>query len=281
MTNPVPARLHVLIARESRTAVVLRRGPSNLVCTVGWGLRDDSFQLGQWLKGRIYERRSDLSPDGRHMIYFAKRKGATTKAWTAVSRAPFLKAIVLWLKGDSWNGGGLFTSNGSYWFNDSTEHIPHQFEFDNSHLQMDPYFPGAKRFGNECWGVYCPRLQRDGWILKGIENPGRYHTIARFEKALSNRWMLRKLVQAKVPLGAKDDHIGKGVYFDEHQLVDMSRGTVFDFPEWEWAEADGDRMLWAQWGRLYAAPISDRGLGEARELHDFNAMTFEAAIAPY
>jgi cytochrome bd-type quinol oxidase subunit 2 len=27
--------------------------------------------VGQWLKGRIYERRSDLSPDGKHLIYFA------------------------------------------------------------------------------------------------------------------------------------------------------------------------------------------------------------------
>jgi hypothetical protein len=81
MDKPVPARLHVLIARESRTAVVLRRGPSNLVCTVGWNLNDDSFRLGQWLKGRIYERRADLSPDGRHMIYFAKRRSGPTHAW--------------------------------------------------------------------------------------------------------------------------------------------------------------------------------------------------------
>jgi hypothetical protein len=59
MTEPVPARLHVLVALESRSAVVLRRGPSNHVCTVGWNLDDDSFQLGQWLKGRIDEHRSD------------------------------------------------------------------------------------------------------------------------------------------------------------------------------------------------------------------------------
>jgi hypothetical protein len=51
---------------------VFRRGPVNAVCTVGWNRKTDEFQLGQWLRGRIYERRADLSPDGRHLIYFAR-----------------------------------------------------------------------------------------------------------------------------------------------------------------------------------------------------------------
>ena len=67
----IPARLHVILAREASKAVVFRRGPSDQVCTLGWNLETDTFTMGQWLKGRIYEYRSDLSPDGELMIYFA------------------------------------------------------------------------------------------------------------------------------------------------------------------------------------------------------------------
>src|SRR5215217_8408632 len=65
------ARIHVLLASEAPLGVVIRRGPSKHVCTIGWERSRDEFQLGQWLNGRIYERRSDLSPDGKHLIYFA------------------------------------------------------------------------------------------------------------------------------------------------------------------------------------------------------------------
>jgi hypothetical protein len=85
----VPARLHVILAREAPKAVVFRRGPSGCVCTVGWDLESDTFTMGQWFKGRIYEYRSDLSPDGEHMIYFAAdfRRPDTIQAFAEKLRA--------------------------------------------------------------------------------------------------------------------------------------------------------------------------------------------------
>lgn len=53
-------RLHVLLARSADTAVVFRRGPSKRVATFSWDRATDEVKLGQWLKGRIYERRADL-----------------------------------------------------------------------------------------------------------------------------------------------------------------------------------------------------------------------------
>src|SRR5512137_1328983 len=98
-----PARLHVILAREAPLALVIRRGPAKQVCTILWNRRTDEFTLGQWLKGRIYEDRCDLSPDGRYFIYFAfgGRPQRQYKAWTAVSRAPWLKAIALYSKGST------------------------------------------------------------------------------------------------------------------------------------------------------------------------------------
>ena len=91
-SSPIPARLHVLLAQDALYGVVIRRGPSKQVCTIGWNRADDTFTLGQWLKGRIYERRCDLSPDGRHMIYFAMNgqwNSEVNGSWTALSRAQF------------------------------------------------------------------------------------------------------------------------------------------------------------------------------------------------
>src|SRR5438552_18388744 len=98
MTREFPARLHVLLASQAHVGVVFRRGPANAVCTVGWNRATDEFQLGQWLRGRIYERRADLSPDGRYLMYFARggrRHQETKGSWTAISRAPWLPAITL------------------------------------------------------------------------------------------------------------------------------------------------------------------------------------------
>src|SRR5437660_3721095 len=109
-----PARLHVLLAAKAPVGVVLRRGPAGQVCSLLWNRDTDKFELGQWLRGRIYERRADLSPDGKHLIYFAmngKWSSETKGSWTAMSRAPWLKAEVLYVKGTTCTGVGRFTSN--------------------------------------------------------------------------------------------------------------------------------------------------------------------------
>ena len=81
MDKSFPARLHVLMVRDSRRAVVLRKGPATAVCSILWERDADRFTLGLWMRGRIYERRADISPDGKHMIYFARggRAGSPTR----------------------------------------------------------------------------------------------------------------------------------------------------------------------------------------------------------
>ena len=120
-----PARLHVLLAREAPYGVVIRRGPSRQVRFIGWNRDEDTFEPTQWLKGRVYERRSDITPDGQHLIYFAMNgywDSETRGSWTAISRSPWMKAIALYAKGDCWNGGGLFLNNHTYWLNDGYGH---------------------------------------------------------------------------------------------------------------------------------------------------------------
>jgi hypothetical protein len=132
---PSSARIHVIVAKDAPVAVVFRRGPSKQVCSILWDLKTNKFKLGQWLKGRIYERRSHISPDGKHMIYFAmngKWKSETQGSWTAISKPPYLKALTLYAKGDCWNGGGFFFDNKNYLLNE--KYNDHRLLHDNSRL---------------------------------------------------------------------------------------------------------------------------------------------------
>ena len=149
-----PARLHVLLARHAKVGLVIRRGPSKSVCTVLWNRDRDTFKLGQWLRGRIYERRCDLSPDGKHFIYFAMNgrwHSKTKGSWTAISRVPYLKAIHLYAKGDCWHGGGLFLSNLEFWLNDGCGHTELR---KSSHLRENPNGQPKPYFGGECLNVW-------------------------------------------------------------------------------------------------------------------------------
>jgi hypothetical protein len=246
------------------------------VCTVGWDRRDDRFTLGQWLKGRIYERRSDLSPDGRFLIYFAMNGRWTSEArgaWTAISRAPYLKAVGLWAKGDCWHGGGLFVGRAKFWLNDGCGHD--QLIAPGGLRRSDDY-PGDDHYGGECPGVYYLRLQRDGWKLTGRTSRGTHHTVDIFEKPAGSGWVLRKFAH-----GALDHPVGTGCYFDRHELENLRTGQKVDGADWEWADLDRERLVWAQDGKLFAGRVGEDGIGGTALLHDFNGMAFEALPAPY
>ena len=274
-----PARLHVIFARSGDSAVVFRRGPSKQVATFLWDRRKDAFKLGQWLKGRIYERRSDLSPDGRHMIYFAmngKWRSATRGSWTAVSRTPYLKALDLFAKGDCWEGGGLFLSEGRYWLND--RHFLRQSVLrETSGLVRDQAYRPETNYGAECTGVYYPRLIRDGWTLVEQAERGRWNSQTVLEKELAGDWVLRKIAHEQV-----DAPPGKGCYWDEHEVINRSSGVTLRCPDWEWADWDRRRLVWAEQGRLFCARLArKKELESPKLLHDFNGYSFEAVEAPY
>jgi hypothetical protein len=269
-------RIHVLLARHTPVGVVIRRGPSKSACTVLWDRRRDEFRLGQWFKGRIYERRSDLSPDGSHLIYFAmngKWDSESKGAWTAISRAPYLKAVAFFPKGDCWHGGGLFTGGSTYWLN---EGCGHSVLRDTREVRRDREYEPSRQFGGECLGVYYPRLLRDGWKLVQRVNVAKWKDHDIFDKPVHRGWVLRKVAHAEV--GAPP---GKGCYWDEHELVHVTSERRISCPDWEWADIDGERLVWAAGGKLFAATLRVDGMTQETELHDFSGMTFERAQAPY
>lgn len=109
-----PCRLFVIPARDRPRALIVRRGPAAWYHLILWNTAEDTFEHGAWFRGRIYEERCDLSPDGELFLYFALqgRKWRTSYqgSWTAVSRPPWLHALVLWPQGHTWGGGGRFVA---------------------------------------------------------------------------------------------------------------------------------------------------------------------------
>jgi hypothetical protein len=121
----------VIPARQKPVALILRRGPSAWYHLIRWDTAKDQFEHGAWFRGRIYEERCDLSPDGELFLYFAlqgRRWSSSYKgAWTAVSRAPWLHALTLWPQGHTWGGGGRFVAvrKAVLWTCDLTTHPDH------------------------------------------------------------------------------------------------------------------------------------------------------------
>jgi hypothetical protein len=161
---PVPPRIFCILTRTAPVVAVLRWGPSKKVAQPERNLATDTVTLGQWLRGRIYNRRCDLSPDGRHLIFFAMN-GYWDKplggSWTAVSLIPDLRALHLFGWAHCWNGGGLFVDNTRYWLNGT----PGATWFASREIKPVQRPPdGVVNMIGEDPVTYLSRLARNSWI---------------------------------------------------------------------------------------------------------------------
>jgi hypothetical protein len=266
MKQPDPARLHVLLARDKPLGVVMRRGPSTKFCTLLWDLRSDEFEMGQWVNARLYPMRSDLSPDGRYLIYFAlngRWQSETRGSYTAISRAPYLKALMLYPKGDAWGGGGLWTGRKTYWLN----HLSPREKPLRSTGEVQPDLTVGRPGGWwECPYVFFERLERDGWAAASEKT--KRPVIGLYEKRIGP-WRIEKTI------------FFRQGYRCRHVLEHREAGVRHDCTDWEWAELSGNTILYAARGCLYRATVTLKAGIKSRLVRDFNRMKFEAIAAPY
>ena len=283
-------RLYSILAREANRAVVFRRGPSKRVQLLLWHTDTDKFEDGQWFKGRIYERRCDLSPSGKLLIYFAANYKLPYFSWTAVSKPPFLTALALWPKGDCWGGGGLFEKERKI----SLNHGDHEMKLADgfalpSRIRVEKPVLHAGR--GEDSPIFDMRLKRDGW--KNVQT-GEQIT----HKLTASVWLEFKpaLVWAKInaPSGGRYElqmQI-RGIkerdgpwYLVDHLVKDMTSGATIVLERTDWADwcHSGD-LLFAKDGRLFRVGFSRDGelneLKSAKVLIDLNGRTFTELAAP-
>ncbi|MFZ6657112.1 hypothetical protein [Undibacterium sp. TJN19] len=114
-TAPPGPRLFIIFAKNAHVAAIFARGPTNWFHVIRWDTRNDTFESGAWICGRLYPERCDLSQDGELLLYFVhqgrRSRTSYTSAWTGISRLPWLHALGLWPQGDTWGGGGHFETN--------------------------------------------------------------------------------------------------------------------------------------------------------------------------
>jgi hypothetical protein len=173
MPGRPPCRLHVYLAREAPIAAVLRRGPTDWARLSLWRTDTDTFEHGQWIKGRVYERRSDLSPDGSLFVAFVRqsggkvREGQKADTWVAVSRPPYFTALALWFVGGTYHTGGFFPNRWSLW-SGYGEAGPDQGQLPIWLESIPPhaiaYIDGTPEWTDRT--VHFNRLLRDGWVLE-------------------------------------------------------------------------------------------------------------------
>ncbi len=283
MIGDGPCRLSVILAPSTPVGVVLRRGPSKWVQMIKWYTEEDRFEQGQWFRGRIYDRRCDLSPDGELFVYFASkfndktiRDREFTYAWTAVSRPPYFTALALWPKGDCWHGGGLFRDCRHLWLN----HKP------PSDVPHPKYLPRGLRVTantdarGEDWPVWSERMKRGGWDL--IQE-GRFRSTMKGwateqpeiweQKHRSKSWTLRRSTDA-----IAFDNYG-GPYLESFRLMSPA-GEVVDVPGATWADWDRTgRLVFARAGKIFAGSFPSGRLVE-KELLDLNANVPARVISP-
>ena len=99
-----------------RVAAVLERRPRQWWRVGRWDLLSGEYMAGAWFRGSLYPQRCDLSPDGRWLLYFARKDGADWPAgetYTAVSRLPWLKALAAWEELGTYSRGAHFTADRS------------------------------------------------------------------------------------------------------------------------------------------------------------------------
>lgn len=268
--NPVPPRLFFLFARRAPVGVILRRGPSRWVQLVRWDTRTDAFEEGQWFHGRIYERRCDLSPDGRLFVYFASKRSRRQseseyrETWTAVSKPPWLTALALWPKGDAWAGGGAFIDDRTLALNHAeSEAAPHP-----SHRPPPAKLRVSTRhYGGEDSPLFDERLVRDEWVLEeeGKRSKGwppRSDPPERWAKAVSRvkseargPWQIVRRVR-----GYFEQKGGRErTWLESFSLRRGGHGGVeVPITDAEWAEWDPrGRLVYARAGCICTATIQD------------------------
>lgn len=281
------ARLYVVCATKAPVAVIFRRGPSKQVQLIKWNLKTNRFDYGQWFKGRIYERRCDLSPSGDMLIYLAANQKKPYYAWTAISKPPYLTALALWPNVGTWGGGGLFLSERHIAVNVAKLELAEGFRMTSSiHCERFGSNPGR----GEDASIHHAVLLKQGWQLLDFGNMGKPDY-----KANVTWFYARPEIYAK-PQGRYQLHmLTKGIhqrndswYWVDYEIHNEADEVVVSLPHLDWADWGlAGNLLFAKDGKLFSLSkasfkrFADHGLEAARLLVDLNGQKFYEKVAPY
>lgn len=293
--------LYVLVAQAARIAVVFRRGPARRTQLLIWRLDTDTVESGQWFKGRIYERRCDLSADGTLLALFCASFRKPLFSWTAITRPPYVAPLALWPKGDCWGGGGLFEggalklNHGSGVAGENTLKLDPAFRLP-AHLSMQPLSMPLGQGEDDPLRVL--RMERDGWQWIGAK-PGPHirQTKSNVYRLFDKPFVARRQIPGHQPgplfLQLQHHAIAENQgrwYLETAQIVDGENKMLMDLGRVDFADLDpGGDVLYGAKGCLYRLPLtqwagSEQGKSDSApaplRVADLNGQRFEIVSAP-
>lgn len=269
-----------MLARRAPLGVVFRRGPATWTQLITWNTRSDTFEAGQWFRGKLYERRGDLSPSGEKLIYFVAKHHlqnvdpSYTRTWTAISRPPYFTALALWPNGGTtYHGGGLFPGEDEV----SLNAIDHRWSNPERGgvARVHPKHPPPKRVrvspvaftsGDQ---LFAKRLVRDGWALTTGQDLDADHLdlAGRLVREVGSRRLTLEFGYQKL----------------QYALFERARGrwTERAFDGVAWADFDqSGRLVFAKEGKLLAARAPAGEELDVRLLADFDGHRPSRILAP-
>lgn len=159
----LPSRIHLIAARNAPILVVLQRKSAKLFHVITVGTDTHWIDEGSWFRGVIYAIDSDVSFDGKFMVYRARGRGGTKAwgdTWSGVCRLPWLKTLVH--VESPITGGGYFDG--------PAELKTHGWDCSEIVSSSDVPFTIARdskrHFGDELAVIYG-RFERDGFARLG------------------------------------------------------------------------------------------------------------------
>jgi hypothetical protein len=269
-----PCRLFVYLASEAPVAAVLSRGPTDWAQLSLWQTDSDRIAHGQWIKGRVYERRSDLSPDGTLFAAFVRQSGGRepggADTWVAISRPPYFSALAVWFVGGTYYTGAFFPARNTLWLGYQEETPPDRGDKPGWLTIRSPrdiaYVDRTAEWTDRT--VHFNRLLRDGWELVERES---YRTL----------WRRR---HRELPLvlnmlhSFEDGRRQGGRYLVEYTLWNEAEQRELSLGEATWADWDQrGRLVLARDGQLLLCAVET---GACETIADFNGRKPDPQPAP-
>jgi hypothetical protein len=301
-----PCRLFVFLARDAPLGLVLRRGPSDWFRLSLWHTDTDRLEHGQWLAGRVYERRSDLAPDGSLFVSFVRKSGGppssdppAADSWVAISRPPYFTALALWFVGGTYWVGGFFPPpappsapgtpgdapdaarpRARSVFIGGGSGPPSQGALPSwlTVTRELPFVGPAHNSGHQLIPhqasdrlVFHNRLLRDGWVRRERPQGERPDQGAWERRQPGGEWTLF------LEETGWDARAYGGPYVVRYAVSAKGHDEVVPLVDASWADWDRrGRLVVARRGRLLAGQPGD----PLREIADFNGQAPEPAPAP-
>jgi len=222
-------QLYAIPAAEAPVAVVIAHQGA-WFHLARWDLETGKLERGAWFKGRIYQRRCDISPDGSFLYYLAMKGG---KTFSAISRVPWMTALALWFEDTTYSRGWHFAPDG---------------RADRIKTDQGSLGPLADRYGLDLRatlnGAYDAERRR-GWIVKSR----RSKSDPWGEKP---QWLIRDQPGGECRLELRDDGYVRG----------RLEGRV---PRYTLDGEPLEDVVWADWGARGRLIVTTRaGTAEIR-----------------